>query len=263
VYTTSRVAGEVVHTQFSTCSEPGVRANAGSPHQSRGVVVVAVRASDGRPARPTRSLGGHLPLRRGGSPARFMRRQLPRYVIHAANAMSASRPVFSLCGLSQPWTCPANCPLTRARLSVLPRLVTRARRPGKPSGSTKADRQLFVFLLYEQFKPPAAITQKRFQARLGSFLSKKCSFHNAAFCSSVGGRQLTDCYRCCFSGCSSGPASRRGPRAKPAGVTPLTLSLDRGAAARNAPLAHRGDDLVQRQIRLLSNQSQQPLHVLL
>ena len=38
---------------------------------------------------------------------------------------------------------------------------------------------------------------------------------------------------------------------------------DSGAAARNAPLAHRGDDLVQRQIRLLSNQSQQPLHVLL
>jgi hypothetical protein len=29
-----------------------------------------------------------------------------------------------------------------------------------------------------------------------------------------------------------------------------------GATARNAPLAHRGDDLVQRQIRLLGNHSQ-------
>jgi hypothetical protein len=38
---------------------------------------------------------------------------------------------------------------------------------------------------------------------------------------------------------------------------------DRGAATRNAPLAHRGDDLVQHQIRLLGNHSQQPLRVLL
>ena len=38
---------------------------------------------------------------------------------------------------------------------------------------------------------------------------------------------------------------------------------DGGAAARNSPLAHRGDDLVQRQIRLLGNHSQQPLRVLL
>ena len=38
---------------------------------------------------------------------------------------------------------------------------------------------------------------------------------------------------------------------------------DCGAAARNSPLAHRGNDLVQRQIRLLSNQSQQPFRVLL
>ena len=38
---------------------------------------------------------------------------------------------------------------------------------------------------------------------------------------------------------------------------------DSGATARNSPLAHRGDDLVQRQIRLLGNQSQQPLRVLL
>ena len=34
-----------------------------------------------------------------------------------------------------------------------------------------------------------------------------------------------------------------------------------GAAARNAPLAHRGDDLVQRQVRLLGNHSQEPFRV--
>jgi hypothetical protein len=32
------------------------------------------------------TVGGDLPLRRGASP--FMRRQLPRFIIHAANAMS-------------------------------------------------------------------------------------------------------------------------------------------------------------------------------
>jgi hypothetical protein len=32
--------------------------------------------------------GGDLALRRGGSPAPFLRRQLPRYIIHAANATS-------------------------------------------------------------------------------------------------------------------------------------------------------------------------------
>jgi hypothetical protein len=38
---------------------------------------------------------------------------------------------------------------------------------------------------------------------------------------------------------------------------------DCGAAARNPPLAHRGNDLVQRQIRLLGNQSQQRFRVFL
>jgi hypothetical protein len=37
---------------------------------------------------------------------------------------------------------------------------------------------------------------------------------------------------------------------------------DSGAAARNAPFLHRGDDLLQRQIRLLGNHGQRPFRAL-
>ena len=43
----------------------------------------------------------------------------------------------------------------------------------------------------------------------------------------------------------------------------LEKSPDRGATAWNSLLAHRRNDLVQGQIRLLGYQSQQPFHVLL
>src|SRR5258708_7544118 len=45
-------------------------------------------------------------------------------------------------------------------------------------------------------------------------------------------------------------------------IMPSKKPPDCGAAARNAPLAHRGDDLVQRQIRLLGDHSQQPFRAL-
>jgi hypothetical protein len=46
-------------------------------------------------------------------------------------------------------------------------------------------------------------------------------------------------------------------------IMSLEKPPDRGAAAWNSLLAHRGNDLVQRQIRLCGNQSQQPFRVLL
>src|SRR6516165_1779019 len=46
-------------------------------------------------------------------------------------------------------------------------------------------------------------------------------------------------------------------------IMPLEKSPDRGATAWNSLLAHRRNDFVQGQIRLLGYQSQQPFHVLL
>src|SRR5207237_6235700 len=48
-----------------------------------------------------------------------------------------------------------------------------------------------------------------------------------------------------------------------ADVMPLEEPPNRAAAARNPLLAHRSDDLIQCQIRLLGNQRQQPFGMLL